>query len=452
MSKTNVFKLISSGYFATLILTLIFFVFLYPFTKSFPYSDDWSYIYYLTNDSIDLTWIFSQHNDHRIPLQKILHLILLKVSGGDFRILIAFNVLTIAITSIFWIMLSRILLKKSSPSEWIVPLLLLSFGFNNVNWGFSFQFISSLFFLSLTNLLWVKFILVKENKFIIMTFVSLILMALCGGNGLITSSIIGFGFSVALLYQVRFKLSWSLLLSISAWAFSVVTIWINYHSSSATDKVSSDILPYIHFGLEMIKSYFGIFSARNSIISYIIGMSLLLIAVRGSFHLFVVNKLVKDIEKQLLMLPLLLSLLQTIIMVVAISKSRAGIQPWFSGLELHYGYLVTPIPIIAWIILLMLPRTSYRSFTIIILCLTMAIAYLKNYTWRIGAAYNEYRKGIVVINDIISTKATSDVSKLHIREFYWIEGIEAESSISNGLILLRKTPFWKLDSDSNKSS
>ena len=116
-------KFITDGNTGVMTAVILFFVLQYPLVKPFPYSDDWIYIPRLiTHVTSAFSWFFALHNDHRIPLQKIMQLGLLKLSGGDFRILIAFNVITVAATSICWIMFSRIIKKGPSWSEWIVQI------------------------------------------------------------------------------------------------------------------------------------------------------------------------------------------------------------------------------------------------------------------------------------------------------------------------------------------
>src|SRR6476661_4321658 len=58
-----------------------------------PYSEDWLLVSPLTGNEPDLgAWAWRLHHDHRIPLPKLLMLSILKVSGGDFRWVVASNV------------------------------------------------------------------------------------------------------------------------------------------------------------------------------------------------------------------------------------------------------------------------------------------------------------------------------------------------------------------------
>jgi hypothetical protein len=442
----NMRKILIDGRTGVMFASLLFFVLLYPLTKPFPYTDDWSYIFHLVNlTPLDISWVFAQHNDHRIPIQKILHLVLLKLSGGDFRILIATNVIVLAATSVCWIMLSRMIAQKgSSMSEWLVPSVLLGFGFNTVEWGFNFQFVSGLFFLSLANLLWVRAIYIDRGNLGGESFLALTLCAWCGGNGLVTSSIVGSGFLSAILYTRGFRgLSWKIWSSSLVWGVTILVIWMRWKGSSATEVMVNNPEQYVHFGLEMSKSWFGIFAIQNAALKTVFAFFVLLIGLGGSFLLILRTKM-KDPSylSPLIILPVFLSALQAVAMIIVIAYSRAGSQPWWPGLELHYGSLVTALPLSAWIVILMLPKQAMRKVLLGILALVIASAYVSNAVWRMNAERDEYRQSAAVVADIISPMSVEDVAHRHIREFYWVGGAQAESAVSNGLTLLRKTAFW----------
>jgi hypothetical protein len=100
------------------------------------------------------------------------------------------------------------------------------------------------------------------------------------------------------------------------------------------------------------------------------------------------------------------------------------------------------LPLSAWIVILHLPNGLVRQIPIALLALIVGIAYVSNAGWRISAAQDEYRRGTEAVADIISPMNDADVAHRHIREFYWVDGQQAESAVSNALSLLRKTTFW----------
>lgn len=73
----------------------VFFLLMFPLLKPYPFSDDWSYLEALSGGgALSLKWLFGLHNDHRIPIQKLLHYLLLKLTGGDFRALMLLKLTT----------------------------------------------------------------------------------------------------------------------------------------------------------------------------------------------------------------------------------------------------------------------------------------------------------------------------------------------------------------------
>src|SRR4051794_19688327 len=62
-----------------------------------PFSEDWHMVRLLVGREPNLfQWLWAQNHEHRIPLPKALYLLLLKVSGGDFRTGMFANVLLLA--------------------------------------------------------------------------------------------------------------------------------------------------------------------------------------------------------------------------------------------------------------------------------------------------------------------------------------------------------------------
>ncbi len=435
-------KYVTDSRTGVLITTLLFFILLYPLTKPFPYSDDWSYVYYLaTPNSLNISWLFELHNDHRIPLQKILHIGLLHLTGGDFRILIAANVMVISATSLCWITYSRFILNEKSWSEWLVPALLLSFGFNTVAWSFSFQFLSALFFLAWANLLWARSVLSGQKNLGGSAYLALTLCAFCGGNGLITSTIVGSGFLCAIVFGKGVRwLSSSARACLVTWVAAILVIWLGWTSSSATEVKTNDTQQYFHFALQMLKSWLGLFAMNSSFFKTLFASFVLAVALGGGFLLILRAKLHN--YSPLIVLPVFLSALQTFLTIIAISYARAGVQPWWPGLELHYGYLATALPLSAWVVILFLPKGLMRNLLLGIFFVVIGVAYLINADWRIRAAQNEYLRGTSASKDIVSSMSAEDVANRHLKEFYWLEGKQAEIAVSNGLIYLRQTRFW----------
>lgn len=429
-------------------MVLAFFVLLYPLTKPFPYSDDWIYVPLLAdNSALTTEWLFALHNDHRIPLQKGVQLVFLFLSGGDYRILLAANVFCLALTSFLWIAFARLLCGKSSATEWLVPALLMSFGFNSLIWGFSFQFISGLTFLSAANYFWARSVYNTPNKLGGLVYVFLTLCGLCGGNGFITSIVVGSGLLLVVFFSGgRLRLGMGGRLAVTFWALVVGLLFSGWRPSDATAQPAPDWATYARFALEMLQAWLGTYAAfETSNILTFLALGFVVLAGIGSFALLLSRAGARTAGKPLFAarLPVVLAAIQTFVVVTAVAFSRAGSQPWWPGLELHYGYLVTPLPLVAWIVLLSLPRSAVQICLLALLQMVVALSLFYNTGWRLKNAREEFGRVTCATADIISAVPAEEVAKEHIRQFYWRDDQTSQSSIAKGISLLRQIGIWK---------
>src|SRR5690349_14816272 len=80
---------VSVGWFVAVLaaimsLALLFFV--YRHGDNVPYFDDWLIVPVVTkHEPVTLSWLWSQKNEHRMPIQKLLLLGLYRISACDFR-------------------------------------------------------------------------------------------------------------------------------------------------------------------------------------------------------------------------------------------------------------------------------------------------------------------------------------------------------------------------------
>jgi hypothetical protein len=118
------------------LLSALVFVAQYGF--NIPKGDDFEMIAPLTGDRpITGAWLWSQHNEHRIPLPRLILLALGKVSGCDFRAGMYFNVLGLGALAFGLIWAAKGLRGWISYSDAIFPLGLLHWGhWETILWSF----------------------------------------------------------------------------------------------------------------------------------------------------------------------------------------------------------------------------------------------------------------------------------------------------------------------------
>jgi hypothetical protein len=114
--------------------------------RDVPLSEDWHMVPALVRQQPNLLeWLWAQNNEHRLPLQKAVYLILLKIGGGDFRIGALANALLLAGVCLAMVLTARRLRGgRSQLADAFFPLTLLHIGhLENLIWGWAIQFVIS---------------------------------------------------------------------------------------------------------------------------------------------------------------------------------------------------------------------------------------------------------------------------------------------------------------------
>ena len=110
-----------------------------------PYYDEWEMIPALVGaQPITLDWLWSQHNEHRIVLPRLLYLLVVRLAGYDFRAGGYFNAGLLIMIAAACCGVARRLRGSTSYSDAFFPLLLLHCGqAQNLDWSFQIAFAGS---------------------------------------------------------------------------------------------------------------------------------------------------------------------------------------------------------------------------------------------------------------------------------------------------------------------
>jgi len=116
------------------------FLFVWRYGHNVPYYDEWSLVYVLSGErSVDLEWLWSPRNGHRIAVPKLLLVGLHALAGWDFRngMFACVVLLGLASAALVWAVgRSR---GATRYSDALFPLLLLNWGhYDNMLWGWQF--------------------------------------------------------------------------------------------------------------------------------------------------------------------------------------------------------------------------------------------------------------------------------------------------------------------------
>lgn len=117
------------------------------YAHNVPFHDEWSYVERATGEtSVTPGWLWQQHNEHRIPLPRLVYLGLVKIAGYDVRACMLFNLLGLAGLALALVLVARELRGQTTVTDAFFPLVLLHLGhWENMLWGFQVQFITSTF-------------------------------------------------------------------------------------------------------------------------------------------------------------------------------------------------------------------------------------------------------------------------------------------------------------------
>lgn len=171
-----------------LVMVIVAFMCLVSYGRNIPLAEDWFLVKPLTGNEPHLvSWLWQQNNEHRIPLPRLILLILLKFTNGDFRSGMVLNVLTVAFVAAAAIQVARYLRGgKTSYADAFFPIALLNLSnWPNLFWSWQFTQVLPT---ALTYI--IVFILVIQPTLtmplaVVIAGASLVALPFCGANGLL---------------------------------------------------------------------------------------------------------------------------------------------------------------------------------------------------------------------------------------------------------------------------
>lgn len=120
-------------------LSILLTFFVTTYSVDMPFLDDWEMIPVLTGvEPVTTGWLWSQHNEHRIVIPRLIYLGIMKLGGYDFRAGAIFDLLLLSGTAAALIAAARSIRGRVSYSDAFFPLVLLHWGqAENLVWGFT---------------------------------------------------------------------------------------------------------------------------------------------------------------------------------------------------------------------------------------------------------------------------------------------------------------------------
>ncbi len=170
------------------LLLLVNVVVLIKFGRIIPLTEDWLCIPALTGNQPHFAqWLWEQNNEHRVPFPKLLIYLVLKAGHGDMRIGMLFNILLLAGLSAALILTTQYLRGwRSSVADAYFPLLLLHLGHaENMFWSWQATQVIPTVLACIVLLAIICDPLLESRTACLLSAISLLMLPLSGGNGLI---------------------------------------------------------------------------------------------------------------------------------------------------------------------------------------------------------------------------------------------------------------------------
>jgi hypothetical protein len=158
-----------------------------------PYWDDWEYVPVLTGHQ-PLTWgfLWSQHNEHRIPLPRLVYIAAFKLSGGDLRAGMLVDVLMLSLAAALLMRVAARWRGHGSAADGALALALLHPGHvDNLIWTFDVVFVIPALLLSLALATIVGLASVPGRREVLTIAGVGLLLPLCGAPGLVHATALG---------------------------------------------------------------------------------------------------------------------------------------------------------------------------------------------------------------------------------------------------------------------
>ena len=174
-----------------MVAAMLSWVALYGFNV--PWREDWFMVPALVGkEPHPLEWLWAQTVEHRTPIQRAIYLLLLRTSDGDFRIGMIADVVALGAICIFMLLMARHLRGgKTRLADAFFPLTLLHLGHTeHIFLGYNIQFAIS------TALIfaWLMIVVGKpwplSPKIAVTAGLTLVLLPLSGGNGMIFTPVV----------------------------------------------------------------------------------------------------------------------------------------------------------------------------------------------------------------------------------------------------------------------
>lgn len=423
---------------ATYLLTLsLGLVLLYcaSLAAPYPYTDDWIYASAPSIKSANdfIYWIFSQHVDHRIPFQKASQLLLLRLSGFDFRWLIALNITLALGTCAVFVELCRVCRGHRSWMDLCVPLIVLNPALPPYLWGFQMQFVIPTLAVGVSMLLMVTRTHQKDFSHVAFANLAAVVAAFSGMNGVIAASISVIAIAL-MVWRDRnaIPLKKSVVAAVLGSLVLITVLWLTWTPSTRTNSSLVSVSSLLTAMQALTSAGLASWLYASPSWKMAFNACILLLgtaAIVWQFYLSPKN-----------WLPLCVVAAQSFSLLLAAALGRSGPEEWTWMHALHYGFIAAGLSVSA--LAAISASGGLRALALPIIVFVGYANYF-NGAWRVRTMH-ETHEHIKSTFEALNTEY--DVQRLareYTLDFWWIKNDpKGIATVSDGIRSIRKLGYW----------
>jgi hypothetical protein len=316
------------------------------YTVNIPWADEWDYASVLGGARpISFALLWEQHNEHRVPLPKLIWFLSLRLSHYNFRALSFFHILAFAGLSAGLVVYAKFVRGWTAYSDAFFPLLVLNPAhYQNLLWAWQIAFILPVLLIGVLLLVIVRTI-VRDNSFtwksIVIASACLILLPLCGAVGLVFGPVLSLwvGYVALSHWESPERLSRHKRLLLLAAVCIVILLAVLYlHGLEKPQQIppTPGFAASLRASLEFLSGSFG-FHAGLAWPS--IGLAMLILILASAA--IVLTAVVRQTQARLSSIGFLLFLGAGCLLALSIGVGRAGFGVG-AGLQPRYVTLALP--------------------------------------------------------------------------------------------------------------
>ncbi|MBV9480026.1 MAG: hypothetical protein JO249_04630 [Acidobacteria bacterium] len=251
--------------------------------RNVPWAEDWVMVAALVGKQSHLMkWLWSQTMEHRAPIQRAAYLVLLKASGGDFRIGMIANAVALGGLCLATILIARRLRGgQTRLADVFFPLVFLHLGhFENIFRGWQLQFIISASLACVWLLIIVDSRWPLSSKVAVIAGITLVLLPLSGGGGMIFTPFVVLWITAGvLLFRKSMTARWIIPFEAACVFISIVLVIVYFVGYEFVTQTNPGVVAIIIASARFVGMALGPAGAAKSITGVLFcGVAFLLLA------------------------------------------------------------------------------------------------------------------------------------------------------------------------------